>query len=194
MAEVPLVKITEPDAARLCRVAKPADEAVALLVPGDTTQAWIERLMASGEHAGAARVLAFALPPREAVWWACLCARTATDEVSPPEVVAALDAAEAWAFEPTEERRRAAEAAGMADDATSHPAGWAALGAFWSGGSISTPDNPAVPAGPYHTATAVATAVVLAAYAEPAEQADARWPSFLAWGLDIAAGGTGGVA
>jgi hypothetical protein len=64
------------------------------------------------------RLLSVALPPREAVWWACIAARDLTgDEVTP-----CLRAAEAWVFGPTDERRRAVqmalEAAEMDDDTT----------------------------------------------------------------------------
>src|ERR1700758_3958241 len=54
---------------------------------------------------------AYLLPRREAVWWACQCVRALLGQPTEEDQVA-LQAAEAWVYEPDEERRRAALAIG----------------------------------------------------------------------------------
>src|SRR5918993_1455715 len=73
-----------------------------------------------------------------------ICARFASGANPPAPILAALNAAEAWAADPTEENRRAAmpvaEAVGFAT-----PAGCAAVSAFWSGGRPRPPHPPPLP-------------------------------------------------
>jgi hypothetical protein len=57
-------------------------------------EAWVDIL----------RLLAIALPPREAVWWACIAAHDIGDPENPTPCV---KAAEAWVFDPTDENREA---------------------------------------------------------------------------------------
>ena len=56
--------------------------------------------------------LAWALPRREAVWWACQCVRAAVPPAEGSADDAALQAAQRWASSATEDHRRAAFAAG----------------------------------------------------------------------------------
>lgn len=162
--------------------------AQALLTPEATAREFLAALLAGGHYADATRFLARALPRREAVWWACLCARDTLPAPPPEPLVRALAAAEAWVFEPSEKNRRAARAeADVAKFAS--PASWAALAAFWSGGSLAPANLPAVMPGEALTATAVATAIMLAT-ADPRE-AEARYRRFLDYGIDIADGGSG---
>ncbi|MEM7059653.1 MAG: hypothetical protein AAF557_18870 [Pseudomonadota bacterium] len=55
-------------------------------------------------------MLANCLPPREAVWWACVCARDMYPE-NGEEQPETLTTAEAWVFKPSEETRVAARLA-----------------------------------------------------------------------------------
>lgn len=66
------------------------------------------------------KLLAASLPPREAVWWACLAMRdTLGSDASPTPC---LKAAESWVFKPSEETQakahQAAETANPTDDTT----------------------------------------------------------------------------
>ncbi len=175
-----------------------APEAMALLAPGATPAIFLKALIGAGLLVDAIRLLAIALPRREAVWWACLAARgalatapaaaPATD--APPADLAALEAAEAWVYRPTEENRRATfPPAELLNFKTA--AAYAAMAAFWSGGSLAPPDAPVVvPPGDGLTGTAAAAAVLLAAAALPKE-APARQRASLVQALDIANGGSG---
>jgi hypothetical protein len=141
------------------------------------------------EHAhfqDATRVLAHALPRRVAVWWACRCVRAVLDDRASPQDVAALQAAETWIREPSEEHRRASMTAAEATELCT-PAGWVAVAAFWSGGSLAPPDVPAVPPGACLSTHAVSGAVMLAAvWRDPAHAPD-MYAAFFAQGKALMA-------
>ncbi len=115
--------------------AYPSLEEVVTLLPRDVAPlAYIEKLLTSANPEQALFVFAFLLPRREAVRWHCQVLRKLEKPLS-PEQTQLLSLAEAWVRSPTEETRRAALDAGMADK-TKGAASWAALAAGWSGGSI----------------------------------------------------------
>jgi len=149
-----------------------------------------ERLAAAGRLQDAVKTIAHALPRREAVWWACMCARAVPDPALPAADSAALEAAEAWVRRPDEPARRAAAAAAERTKFAT-PEAWAAMGAFWSGGSMSPEGQPVVPPPEHLTGTAVAGAVMLAAVRHLPEKRNHRLERFLASARDIAGGGAG---
>jgi hypothetical protein len=69
----------------------------------------VRKLLSKDLFVDAARVLAYALPIRQAVWWSTLCAWHAVDGQPTGAQDAALSAATRWVLEPTEEHRRHAE-------------------------------------------------------------------------------------
>jgi len=169
--------------------AEPSADAKAHLAPGIAPIAYLDKLTAAALFADAVDFLSRALPKREAVWWACLCAQDLPPAPPQSPISLALKAAEAWVFRPTEENRRAAETAANALKA-SHPARWAAMGAFWSGGSMAPPGSPEVRPADDFTAKAVSGSVQMAAGLDPA-QLELHRKTFLEYGLDIASGGNG---
>ncbi|MQX35941.1 DUF6931 family protein [Roseospira navarrensis] len=164
----------------------------------------IEDLARADRPVEAVRLLAFALPKREAVWWACLAARHAMGLVAglaaPADVPAGssdcLEAAEAWVYKPVEERRIACYRAAQGVRADS-PAALAALAAAWSGGTLVPPEVTAevqaVPPEESLTASVVGHAVVLSAVMRDPVTAPERYRRYLAQGRDIARGGTGAL-
>lgn len=168
--------------------AQPA--AAALLASSATAEQALASLTSGGFLAEATRLLAHALPRREGVWWACMCARhTAPPELPAPDR-AALEAAELWVRKPTDENRRAgfahAQEAGFGT-----PEAWAAVGAFWSGDSMSPAGQPPVAPAPHLAGTAIAGAVALASVRIAPERQPERLARFVESGRDIAAGGPG---
>src|SRR5512138_1066655 len=149
---------TTPTAAELGSISGLDDEVRALAREGMNQREYVDLLVERARLPEAVRLVAHALPKRESVWWAWVCARRASGPEPPPPVRAALDATEKWIAQPNDENRRAAmkaaETAGFGA-----PAGCAALAAFLSGGSLAPPDAPPVPPGPYDSAKAVAGAV-----------------------------------
>lgn len=174
-----------PAAVRICAAAEIAGEARDLLQPGMAAQRYVELLMERGKFAEAVRFLAHALPKREGVWWAWVCARRASGSNPPPVIQASLAATEKWIAQPNEDNRRAAmKAAEAAQFGTA--AGCAGLGAFFSGGSLAPPEAPVTPPGEFMTAKAVAGAIMIAAVTPAPEKAPETYRAFIAQGMEVA--------
>jgi hypothetical protein len=183
-------KISLTKAAKVCEDIELDDTAKGLLTADLSPAEFLQALVDNAAFADAARFLARALPPREATWWACVCARTCLDERSPQPVRDSLESAEKWVYKPSDENRRASFAAAQLTD-FKNPASWAAMAAFWSGGSMAPPESPVVPPAANLTSKAVAGAVMLAAVMPDPVKAPERYGQLLQWGIDIACGGTG---
>jgi hypothetical protein len=185
MADAPVMLRTGRTLAQLCDAAGLSDEARALLAPGKAPRAFVEALIAAEAYPDAVGVLAHALPRREAVWWAWVCAKRAAGDAPPPAVDALLEATRVWIAEPTDPHRRAvmrqAEAVGF-DTA----AGCAGLAAFFSGESLAPPDRDPVPPGEFMAAKAIAGSVVLAAVATEPERAAEKFREYLEQGMVVA--------
>jgi hypothetical protein len=150
----------------------------------------IQRLEDAGFVTEAAKVMAHALPKRECVWWACMCARHTT----PPDLgeadAAAVSAAETWVRHQTDESRRDAfDHAQRANFSTAEA--WAAVAAFWSGDSMSPLGQPKTPPAPHLAGTAAIGSVTLAAVRIHPARRDDRLRRFLGSARDIAGGGVG---
>lgn len=188
----PLPKLATPLAPLLPRLE--LEPAAAAAVAGAQTAAQgVEQLEAKGFLNDAARLTAHALPKREAVWWACMCANAVPAPALSALDAAARAAAEAWVRKPADESlRRAAWDAAQKTDFRS-PEAWAAVGAFWSGGSMAPEGQPVVPPAEHLTGVAISGAVVMAAVRGQPERAQARLKRFLAGAKDIASGGAGRI-
>jgi len=186
-----LTKITVPRARDICALA--AAGGFTLSARDDASPAeHVSELLAGKNLTEALQFFAFALPPREAVWWACLCARDASNDALPPSLEESVAAAETWVRHPTDEHRRTAMLRAQASDLKSSAA-CAALAAFWSGGSIAPEDLPEVPVAPHCRGVAVAGAVMLAAVQTEPQTADLRRARYIASAIDIANGGNGRI-
>lgn len=168
--------------------------ALSLLNGLPTAAEGILKLEAAGLRNEAARLAAHALPKREAVWWGCMCARAVPDPALLPVDADALLAAEAWVRKPNEETLRRAAMEAAQRTAFRSPEAWAAVGAFWSGGSMAPAGQPVVPPPDHLTGVAVSGGVVLAAVRLRPERAQDRLARFLVAARDIAAGGAGRIA
>jgi hypothetical protein len=174
-------------AAELCRHFPLTGESKKLLRDHLTPKQFLDLLLEKRRLPDAARLVAHALPKREAVWWACLCARRAYGPSASPAAGSALQAAERWAADPGEANRRAAQAAADAAGVAT-PAGCAALAAFFGGGSLAPPAAPAVPPGAWLTAHAASGSVMLAAVLSEPQKAAEKYRTFFALGADVANG------
>jgi hypothetical protein len=169
--------------AELARRAQVAEQAAALAAPDMTPDAVVATLQQHNLPLDAIRFLAQALPPRDRVRWASRCVRAASGEALEPGDAEALRLADAWVEHPTEDIRREAHAAAEAREFAS-PASWVAMAVFWSDGSMSPPQAPAVPADPAYAGQAAAGAVMLAAVVDPPEKAPERHQQFITWGRE----------
>jgi hypothetical protein len=182
-----LTKVSAKTAAEVCQRFPLGQGSQKLLRPDLTPRQLLDLFIQHQQYLDAIRLLAYALPRREAVWWACLCARGVAGPNPPAKVMAALQAAEQWVSDPSDGNRRAAltaaEAAGF-DTA----AGVAAAAAFWSGGSLGPPNGPAVPPPEHLTAHGASGAIMLAAVQADPARAPEKYRRFLDLGIEVANG------
>jgi hypothetical protein len=170
-------------------VALPAAAAAAVNDCRLVTEA-LDVLEAGGFLMEATRLLAYALPKREAVWWACMCAAHTAPPDLPEADRLAREAAERWVRQQGDENRRAAMRLAEATTLEA-PEGWTAVAVFWSGETIGPEDQPPVPPPPHVTGKAVAGTVYLAAVRSDPSRLNTRLKRFLESGRNIAAGGPG---
>jgi hypothetical protein len=188
----PLPKLAAPLAPLLPRLElEPAAREV--VAGAETAAEGVALLEAAGFKNEAARLTAHALPKREAVWWACMCAAAVPDPELPVADAEARLAAEAWVRKPADDALRRAAWDSAQLTAFRSPEAWAAVGAFWSGGSMSPEGQPVVPPAEHLTGVAISGAVVLAAVRSKPERAPDRLTRFLAAARDIAGGGAGRI-
>lgn len=162
-----------------------SDAAQQLLIKEESVGGFLEKLVQVSLWSDALRLVAYALPKRQAVWWACLCIQ-ASDASLVPKEHDALNAAKSWVIKEQEEVRRAAfiaaENAGLASASAC-----AALAAFWSGGSMAPKDAPVVLPADYLCQHAVACAALIAVTARP-EQSEHFYRQFIEIGMGISQG------
>ena len=161
MSEQALIKVKAATAAEVCANFNLKKEAQALLHPKMTPVEFVQSLLAHKQYVAGIDFIAHALPPREAVWWGCLCVQHAMGDKLSPQEKSACAAAVAWALWPVEENRAAARAPAEAAGPTS-PASALASAAFQTGGNLAPPKAPPMPPPPFAPAKGVAGAVKLA--------------------------------
>lgn len=163
-------------------------EAARQCLPGcNSTRDFVRRLHDKGLACDALKVLPHLLPNRVAIWWGCLCVWDAQRSQTDGTRQSALEAIVHWVQMPSESHRRTCEHFGRVLGVRTSP-GALAMAVFWSGGSMSAPDQPHVP-----PPTGLASQVVGAAVQAAAMERDSvRYTDFfrqyLAIGLEVVAG------
>jgi hypothetical protein len=147
----PLVKVGAATAAEVCLRYDAPRDVRALLRNEMGPRELIEALATKKKYVDAIDFLAYALPPREGIWWGGLCLQHACGDALTPQERAACIAAVRWVIQPTEENRLAA----------SGPAG--AAGAGSPASALAMAANGGFTPGPYGSAKTVAMAVKLSA-------------------------------
>ena len=133
------------------------------------------------------RLLSVSLPPREAVWWACLAGR----DISGGKETPCLIASEKWVFDPSEDNRKAVEAAIEAAD-TDDDTKLIGTAALYAPGNLGTSDQMKdfeAPAGALGGCVFGANMLTLSDADDPLVQLQL----VLERALDIARGGNGKV-
>jgi hypothetical protein len=156
----------------------------------DPPAAFLQKLSAEGNIQDAVTFCAHLLPRREAVWWACGCARLLIGDILQSKA-AGLLAAEAWVYEPDEKHRQAALDIGQQSD-SNDALTWLALAAGWSGGLLSAHPVKPVPVPPYMTARAARVAVILSSAAVKTDDRLPRLRDCIAGGIKLAESGLSG--
>jgi hypothetical protein len=175
-------------ASQVAQLATLSERASALIGPEDRPAAFFARLRAEGLADDALLFAAQALPRLSAVKWACGCVSDPPGPSLSPADAKALRAALDWVEEPCEAYRRAAQSAADAAEYRS-PEAFAALAAFWSGGSIAPETSPQpVPAAANLCGKAAYAAAALASARGEAVQAAARKNRYLDMAAALACG------
>ncbi len=185
----PFRKVADEKAQSICGRVDLSTQAKAFLVPDLSPQGYLSLLVDAEAIGDAVRFLAFALPVREGVWWACTVFHSQSDQQGDIEESCIRRAAQ-WVYDPTEQNRRACM---MAAESASFDgaAAYAALAAFWSGGSLAPEGMPDAPADPSLGHIGVGASVLLSITAgDPLTLAD-RFRVAMRRGADIANGGNG---
>jgi hypothetical protein len=173
-------------AAVLCKELDISDDGKEWLQEDDTPEGYFNKLLAAELFVDGLRFLARWLPKPVAVRWACDCVREQLGDAMTPAEARAVEAAEQWVDDGSEENRRAAQAAAQETE-FGGPASWTALAAFWSGGSLAPPDLPEAPASDELTSKAVVGGLMIAAGLGEAPDVDQRHRDFLERGKTLAA-------
>lgn len=166
------------------------ENAFDLLQADSTPEEYINTLLEKEYFADSIIFLAHALPKREAIWWACLCSKSMTNKKTKADDLASLTMAEKWVYEPDEKIRRMCGTLAEKGEYKSAQ-NWTAAAVFWSGGSITKEDEPAMEPAAYLYAHAVSGAILNAVGASVADDIDMQFQEFIKQGLNIADGGNG---
>ncbi|WP_197231487.1 FHA domain-containing protein [Novipirellula artificiosorum] len=168
----------------ICDQMKELDEAAAtLLQPDHSPKQYLEVLEQNEQFTDAIRFLANALPRRDAVAWAADCIVKANQGKLADADARAMEVIQAWVADPSEANRRAAQSAAEAAELKT-PTSWAAMGAFWSEGSMGPPEVPAIPPASHLTAHAVSSSAILAAVEKEPEKASEKYHAFIQLGIE----------
>ncbi len=160
MSGKPFFSATATTAAEICARFNVKKEVLALLRQGMTPEEFVGALVVGKHYVTGIEFMAFAMPPRESVWWGCLCAQHVYGEAIPPAEKEAVRAAVQWVVQPTESNRVAVQGpAQMAGQAT--VGGGLAMAAYQTG-NIAPPNMPPMPPRPFVSARSVAGAIKLA--------------------------------
>lgn len=176
MNQTPLVKIRARTAAEVCANFHLDSRAKELLRDGISPEEFVTALIEKRNLVAVIDFLAHALPPREGIWWACLCAEHALGENWTAPDKAAATAAVMWVMQPAEENRAAAKAPAEGCDPLS-PAGSVASAASH------TASEP-----PFAWAKEIARAVILACIKAPPANIGKMQKCYVDLGLEIAEG------
>jgi hypothetical protein len=184
-----LEKIKKCTAKELLKNIELEDSALELFENEYSIHDYLTILIDKEMYSDAIKLLCHALPNREAVWWACICAKyhiASNDDELYRETVMAT---EKWVYDPSEKNRRLAEfyaEKGKYESA----AAWAAAAAFWSGDSIVAENEPKVAPAEFIYAHAASGSIMTAISMTDGNESDI-YKQYLDHGLNIAAGGNG---
>ncbi len=182
MTTIATPKIQASTASEICERFNLPKEARALLKEGMNPREFADALLAKKQYVTGIDFLSHALPPREGIWWGCLCLQSAVgDEIEPSDKEAAT-AAVRWVLAPAEEHRAAARP--LAEAIGLKTAAGALAAAVTQTGFSNGQPKPA----PFAPAKTVALAVKLATIkGEPSRILD-RQKACVELALEIAAG------
>ncbi len=183
-------KVTSEKVGDVIDVSELQSGSVELLKSDMRPEKYIQVLTSAEKWSDAIKVMAHTLPRREAIWWACICARNMEVLAKNKEEALALKAAEKWVYKPTDENRRKAFLQAQKGDAPSVGT-LSSLAAACSGGKLSLGEGQSADLDGSAVPQIVSTVVLISASEKEGDQANRMLESFLQNGIDIACGGSG---
>lgn len=167
-------------------------DSVIMFDPESRPEAFIYDLVSADQWVDAIKTVSRSLPPREAVWWACMCVRQMRSLESDEAEMAALKAAETWVYQPKDENRL--KAFELAQKSQTNSAGaLAALTAVFNTGSLPLVDGTEAELDAnVFSDMATATVMMSAGDTEP-QHIYELYRKFIASADDIANGGNGRI-
>ena len=105
----PFAKIKVSSAAEICARFELKQEVQPLVHDGIAPREFVDALAVNRQYLAGIDFMAYGLPPREAIWWGCLCLQHASGSKLSELDKAACKAAVKWVLEPVEENRLAAK-------------------------------------------------------------------------------------
>jgi hypothetical protein len=105
----PFAKIKVSSAAEICARFELKQEVRPLLRNGIAPREFVDALAVNRQYLAGIDFMAHGLPPREAIWWGCLCLQHASGSKLSELEKAACRAAVKWVLAPVEENRLAAK-------------------------------------------------------------------------------------
>lgn len=190
MNQLTMKKITKTNASEVSKHADLEKSTLSLLTPELSTEEFVRLLLEKKLYKEVINILAQALPPREAVYWASLCAKDQLEKTPSEEDEKAIKAAERWMYKPNDEDRYINQTfAEKLEYSTS--AAWVSNAIFWSGGSILPPNEPKVEPAEGLFGKAISGAVKLASVDDDPVKMEKLQKKFVARGIDVAQGGKG---
>lgn len=138
----------------------------------------------------AVKLAARTLPPRESVWWACVCARQMASIADNPAEISALQAAEEWVYKPIDDNRNKAFELAQASDPCL-AGGLSAFAATFNDSTLPLADGTESELDKVVFSSMVSGAVMMSAGDEGPAQMQQRFKYFLRSAEDIANGGDG---
>lgn len=192
MAEERWKKVTADRARSIVGPGMLEEDSVKLLDENIGPEAFIQALGKAEQWPDAVKVMSRALPARESVWWACVCARQSAALAESEVERTAVEAAEAWVYEPTEKNRELAFEVVKNNDAKG-VGSLCALAAAFSAGNAPLGEGQHLDLDPTVFAQLVDGVVMVSATERMGEEIKECLQTFLLSGENIAQGGDGAI-
>ncbi|HET9743530.1 MAG TPA: hypothetical protein VFQ00_12330 [Terriglobales bacterium] len=189
MSTAPMPAAAPVSAAAICARYQTSPGERRLLRDGMTSRQFVEELLKKEEFVSAIEFLAHALPPREAIWWGCLCLQHASGNSLNGNDKAACLATVMWVMQPVEQYRAAAAAPAQTAGVNS-PAGRLALAVSQLPPNFGQPNQQPLPLGSsaYAANASVADAIKLASVKGGTSRIRPLQKQFVELGLQCAKG------
>lgn len=185
-------KVTADRAGDLVTEDELDEQSRSMFDPEGRPDALVRDLAGAQLWSDAVKLASRTLPPRESVWWACVCARKMASINDNPEEMSALQSAESWVYKPNDENRKNSFDLAQASDLCL-AGGLSAFAATFNDSTLPLVDGTEAELDKVVFSSMVSGAVMLSAGDAQPDQVQKRFEQFLQSAEDIANGGDGRI-